>query len=237
MTAHRKHEIRVRQAVAEKDVLLARRFQARRYLEVGYVETLTADGMIDDQWVEHSQYFIAEDVLRDNRVVGTCRFIHADPLSLPALTSFEIDPTWMEAFASEPFSQLYELGALAADSSYGFMSVGALLYRETVRQFRADQRKAHFVAALDHRLFVTTRRFMNLPLQHIGKPAEYLGSLTVPAYLHVPTALKHLTEKRPNAALLFTEAKSVSEVLDLCENALASPPAIDLREVDADRFD
>lgn len=112
-----------RPLVHPREVLQARRLQAREYVRIGYLpgDCLAADGTVKDEfdpWVPYSRYFGALD--DEGTVRATMRLIgnHA-PTPLPTLELPGIDPEARERLAALPTGRLAEISALARDREVG----------------------------------------------------------------------------------------------------------------------
>lgn len=209
--------IAVSVASTPSEIHEARKFQASRYLDAGYISARPPGGVIEDEWVVASTYHVARDVAGD--VVGVCRFVGPSELGLPMLRHFNLDSSWSRVIGAAA-ATTYEMGALAADPNQPKFAVAAALYRQAVRQFRVCPGQVHLLAALDARLFRAMRRFMHFPFEQVGDPKFFLGSETVPAYLYLPAALERQVAMAPRAARFF----SGFEAIDLVEEEI-----IDLR--------
>lgn len=209
-------EISVDLAVTDQELHEARLFQAARYLDVGFVESVSDTGVIDDEWVAVSEYHVARD--DEGEIAGVCRFVHPSDRGLPMRRIFDIEPEWSSAL-DEHADVVFEMGALAVDPAKSNLAVAAMLYRQTVRQYRVHPGHVHLVAALDSRVLRAMRATMHFPFQTIGESKMLMGGKSVPVYLYLPGALAKQVVNAPEAGLFFTGFDTIDlverEALDL----------------------
>lgn len=239
MSADSNIAVTVEVADTPESIMEARRFQAERYLQVGFVDSVRADGVIEDEWVETSTYHVARG--QDGQILGVCRFVRSSQNGLPMFEHFDVDSQWDELIWANR-ETTYEMGALAADPSKADMSVGALLYRQTVRQFRVHPGQVHLLAALDSKLLKAMRRFMHFPFEQIGEPRMLVGGESTPVYLYLPSALEEQITHAPDAARFFSGFDQLElleeEIIDLRSKYPRLEPAdvtIDLTEPDPEK--
>ncbi len=216
MTVVRKHAFTTDVATTAEEIQEARRFQAARYLEVGFVTSTAVNGMIEDQWVASSTYHVARH--ESGRVVGVCRFVNLTLSGLPMLSEFDLYAGWRGAIAAN-CGTAYEMGALAVDPEFKDTMVSASLYRQTIRQFRVHPGQVHLLAALDSGLLEVMRDVLHFPFTQIGDPKMLVGGESTPVYLYVPDALQRQIDLAPDAARYFCGCDDLDiareEVLDL----------------------
>ncbi|MGI9601744.1 MAG: N-acyl amino acid synthase FeeM domain-containing protein [Acidimicrobiales bacterium] len=213
-------EVEIREVSSADELLAARRFHGHSYLDAGYVGQLSAEGVVDDPWVDHSKYFVAVHTERD-AIVGVCRFILNSPASFPIFNEFELAPEWQRRFSADVLENSYEVSALAAGGGLQHSLVAGLFYRQTVRYSTHNPESSHLLAAMDYRLLRLLRRWMHLPFHQIGEPRQYMGSKTVPVYGFMPELIASVAAHDEAEAEYLMDGRSFDEIGDL---------VIDLRE-------
>lgn len=173
------------------DILRARRLHGARYLDAGFVATLDAGGVIDDEFVELSDYFAAFD--ESGAIVGTFRLIPAAKAQLPILTDFELDAEAAELFAFlEPWA-LAEMSALAVARSSRARGgeVARELYRAVFHHSLVVAGYSHVAAVMDVRVARHIARLHGSHFTPVGPSRHYMGSPTVPMVLDLHRQLRH----------------------------------------------
>lgn len=215
------------------EILPARRLQGRRYLQEGYVDHLSADGTIDDRYVERSDYFVAIDPETD-AMVGTCRMITSDTHSFPVLDHMRLDDEWFETLQRLRSSDLAEVSALATERGRTdhFLVSGALC-RAVIHNALIETPRKYLLCVVDHRLLRVLNRVFRLGLVAVGPLQQYMGE-TLPAVLSLEHLVPRLRSRDDAAARFFLDGLDdvvaasdplAPEVIDLREPAEAQAPS------------
>lgn len=215
----------VRQVESTAELLAARRLHAECYLAAGYVteDEVGKHGMIDDPWVDFSEYFVAVDSESDD-IVGTCRMILPSVRGFPSFQRFDPTPEALEVFRSLDPKLCVEISALATPrQGLQNMAISAALYglvwRESVRGDRA-----YMLAIMDDRLLRIMRRWFQFPFEPIGEPHDYMGARTTPVAMYVPRTIEHLQEQNPDALAYFSGDIEFAELDDIALDLRAKVP-------------
>ncbi len=178
----------------------ARRLVARRYLAEHYIELgdVTPDGLIEpavDPYHETSAYFVAVDM--DQRVVATIRQVGYDPergvKSFPFCAHLDLyEDTWT-ALNSAPPEDWVELSGLAKEP-WVDTTVANRLYREMWARSFAQGHEFWLIAT--HPRFARWLKglFMSSVVT-AGQPMDYLGSPTQPLLMQVVASLDGVCER------------------------------------------
>lgn len=162
-------------------------YLAHGYIDNGQVET------IDDQLVDVSTYFYAEE-LSSFRIVGGFRMISSDSsFGLPILDEFEIDSKICSEMMALPPEKLVEISRLAVAPGH---RVSESLYRQG---WQYSKRVGHLMWAIsaDERLWMLFRRFRGLHFRQAGPKKFYLGSHTVPGIATLSELEKSMSAYAP----------------------------------------
>lgn len=176
----------------------ARLLHGERYLKAGYVDHLSPDGTIDDEWVSSSTYFGARDC--SGAIVGVCRLIpNSDDRLLPVAQEFELDPTWVRWLHKFPPNAVAEVSALAVSETCGFSGgvrvIDALFGAMTCHS--VDSGSPFWVAAVDKRVYRHLTRLHGFRFERLGPAKHYLGSMTVPVRLDLFAQLREYDALMP----------------------------------------
>lgn len=195
--------ITFKKATTADELDRARRLQGRRYLDAGYVDSLTADGYIDDRFVDLSTYFIA---VKDAEVVGVIRLIHSHGKDLPALTEFAVHADWAALMAGLDDTEVDEISALAVDENASEQSfvISLGLYREMWQDTRRHRRASYWLATLDKGIYGLMTRIMGFPFKIIGDERDYMG-ITFPTALSLTELADTIIESKPELAAYFVD--------------------------------
>ncbi len=204
MTASIEFDVEV--LVDPDDIVAARRLQASRYLESGFVTRLDDGGVIDDPWVSVSTYFGAST--RDGVILGVSRLIpYRDDVGLPVFEEFELVEAEVERFRSVDPDTVVEVSALAVSKQSVVLSgrVAAALYRAMSQFCFLETGMVNWYAALDARVLRQLIRSYDFIFEAMGPAREYLGSTTVPVRLNLYEQARHFALVAPDAPNFFTE--------------------------------
>ncbi len=186
--------VTVRHLHDRAEILRARRLHGRRYLEVGFVDHLDPGGVIDDPYVEVSDYFGAYDA--SERLLGVYRMIPATRAKLPILTDFELDDDGRRLFDSLAPHQVAEMSALAVARADCAQSgeVARGIYRSFFHHALVEARYTHVAAALDARVARVNERRYGSTFAPVGPGRYYMGSFTIPMVFDVLAQLRHYVD-------------------------------------------
>lgn len=210
----------------QAEILAARRLHGRRYLEVGFVDQLDPGGVIDDHYVEVSDYFGAFD--ESGAILGVFRMIPADRAALPILRDFELDDAGRRLFESIDPSEVAEMSALAVERAGCTQSgdVARALYRAFFQYSLVEAGYTHVAAALDARVAKANARRYGSTFVPIGRSRFYMGSKTIPMVFDVLSQLRHYVDGKSNDSEYFLEGLVIdlrgSELSVSAESALFS---------------
>jgi len=195
------------------DRLAARRLHAQCYLDNGYVEPsdLTASGLLDDDWVPFSEYFVAIDEESDE-VVGTCRLIRPSVRGFPCFQHFDPSPDAMEIFQDIDPNRCAEISALATRrNGMQNLAISGALYGAVWRRAIEDER-AYLFAIVDDRLKRLAKTFLEIPIEPIAEPLQFMGARTTPMAVYVPRAV---SEIQPENMAFFSGDIPFSELNEM----------------------
>ncbi len=184
----------------------ARELHGRVYLESGYVTELT-DGVIVDEHVEASTYFVAIDSERES-VSGVCRQISQHcAAGLPTLKHFDVDPAFMSLVQDLAPNAVVEISALAVDpvASRSRRVLAAELYRLMYRSSVSGGAHRLWVANIAPRMLDAFNRLLTCNFITIGRPTFYMGSETVPVALDLGAVWLHMQRVNPQAHAWFSD--------------------------------
>jgi len=212
------------------DIDAARRLQAERYVAYGYVDRLSAAGVIDDPWASSAVYFgVRAD---DGRFVGVSRLIPAASCEqLPVAGAFEFNNPWADRLRAFEPSLVAEPSALTvcptAWGSDGLGTVDALMGAMSTYSLAFGQR--FWVAAIDARVLRMLRRRHGFRFETIGASRDYLGSLTVPVVLDLHDQVRAYDRQEPDKNEHFLTGLEI----DLTGEHVTIRPRCDLEEAGA----
>lgn len=173
----------VREARPE-EILFARRFHAERYLAEGYVDVISPNGTIDDPYVAHSTYYIAQHEIT-GEMVGICRIIDSDTHSFPMLDNMAIDPEWRHRLLATPSRQIGEVSALVtARGELAHYAISAALCREAFRRSLTETPRRYLLCIVDRVFLRVLNGVFRAGLTEAGPVQDYLGS-TVPTVVPI----------------------------------------------------
>lgn len=180
----------VRPVDNSSELLSARRLHAQCYLKNEYITEadLDHDGLLQDDWVPFSDYFVAIDDDR-NEIVGTCRLIKPSVRGFPCFQHFELSPEAMSVFRDLDPNRCVEISALATRrNGMQNMAISGALYG-AIWQRAIEIRRAYLLAIVDDRLHRLAKSFLEIPLEPIGEPKYFMGARTTPTAVYVPRAV------------------------------------------------
>lgn len=205
--------LEVRPVSGNSEYLAARRLHADCYVEAGYVDAaeLNALGLIEDDWVPYSDYFVAVDTFEES-IVGTCRIIRPSVRGFPCFQHFALRAGADEVFTHLDPMTCSEVSALATPRlGMQNMAISAALYGAVWREsIRTD--RAYMLAVMDDRLLRIMRRWFQFPFEAIGEPQFYMGARTTPVSMYVPRTISHLQDVNPDALAYFSGDISFQEL-------------------------
>lgn len=214
----------VRAVANSTELLAARRLHSECFLEENFItaDDLGPSGLLDDDWVAYSDYFVAIDD-EAGEMVGTCRLIRPSVRGLPAFQHFDPYPEAMRVFADLDPNHCAEISALATRrNGMQHMAISGALYGAIWRQ-AIEHRRAYLLAIVDDRMLMFTRRFLEIPIVEIGDAREFMGARTTPTAIYVPRAAESMA--RENLAF-FSGDIPFSELEDTVLDLRAEVPEI-----------
>ena len=205
-TGHRSMmaDVAFRPAATEQEVREGRRVHARAYAAAGYTDTCE-DGLITDEWVPSSTYFVA---VSRSSIVGVSRTIRTeDPASLPVLRLLEVDASWRRRLEALAGTQVVEVSALAVDEEMRKQSraISAGLYRCMYQNSLGDTEQRWWLAMADVRLYRTLTSVFGLNLQPMGDAQFYKGSNCLPCALDLHASTLHKQVLSTDVLAWFTD--------------------------------
>lgn len=225
----------VRRVHNDYEFAVARRMHAACYLAADYVgpEQINALGMIDDDWVRYSDYYIAVDTDTDE-IVGTARIIQPSIRGFPAAEHTPLYSDAIDIFAALDPNLCMEISALATPRK-GLQNtvVSTALYAKLATQAVLEHR-AYVLAIMDQRLLRIMNTMLLLPFEPIGDAKPERSQSTLPAAVYVPRVMALLREQQPDTLQMFTGGMPFSQLdeieLDLRDRAPEHrPTVVDLR--------
>lgn len=178
--------LEVRPTADNVELQAARKLHAITYLEAGYVDNLTENGLIEDPWIPYSDFFVA--ATGAGEVVGTVRLIRPSPRGLQTFQHAPLFPEQEAFFAELRPDACVEVSSLAT-SRRGIENseVAAALYGLVWRQ-AVLRGHAFMIALMDPRLIRVMRRSLGLPFEAIGPTRTAFGGEVTPTAMYVPDA-------------------------------------------------
>lgn len=165
--------------IADKEEIIeARKFLAKRYVEAGYLEKNKSKEIYSDKYVDNSVYFVAT---RIDEVVGVIRVIHNSKNGLPTRNDFKLYDSESARLSLIKSEKIVEIGNLAALSGQG---IAKGLYKIVIRY--CVKKKLIVVACIDSVLLnrlLAKYWFFRPFVRQIGEPIFYMGSMTTPIRL------------------------------------------------------
>ena len=202
----------VREARPE-ELLRARRFHAARYLAEGYVDTVSADGTIDDSYVAHSTYYIAEHEIT-GEMVGICRIIDSDTHSFPMLDNMVLDPEWRHRLLETPSRQIGEVSALVtARGELAHYAISAALCREAFRRSLTETPRRYLLCIVDRLFLRVLNGVFHAGLTEAGPVQDYLGR-TVPTVVPIDDVVLDLRDRTDAFGDYFREDLDLDAMAD-----------------------
>lgn len=207
---------------------MARRLHASRYLAEGYVDRLDPGGVIDDEYVQNSTYFIASNE-HTGETVGTCRVIDSDTHSFPMLDHMTIDPEWRELLLETPSKHIGEVSALVAVRGDQTHLISAALCREAFRSSLTTHPRRYLLCIVDRLFLRLLNSVFRAGLTAVGPTQEYLGR-TIPTVASVERSLLDLRDRSDAFGEFFRDGLDIASLADAVidlrgDHALVLPPA------------
>ena len=199
-------EVTVEVLVDPDDIRVARRLQARRYLDSGFIDHVDSSGVIDDPWVDVSIYFGVTNTVGE--ILGVSRLIpYTAEARLPVIEEFELLATERTRFEATDPATIAEVSALAVSRQAKLAGgrVAAQLYRAMGHYSLLVDGRVDWYAALDSRVMKQLVRTYGFLFEPIGPPRHYLGSPTVPARLNLFAQARHYSLSSANRFELFAD--------------------------------
>lgn len=212
------------------ELLAARRLHSQCFLDEGFITPtdLGSDGLLHDDWVPFSDYFIAIDEENDE-LVGTCRLIRPSVRGFPALQHFDVRPEALDVFANLDPNRCAEISALATRrNGMQHMAISGALYGAIWRR-AIETRRAYLLAIVDDRMFLFTRRFLEIPIVEIGDAREFMGARTTPTAIYVPRAADSMA---PENLAFFSGDIPFGELNDVVLDLRRTVPEIQNKVLD-----
>lgn len=207
-----------------QELLAARRLHSQCFVEEGFISSaeLGADGLIHDDWVPFSDYFIAVDE-QAGQIVGTCRLIRPSVRGFPAFQHFDVRDDAMEIFADIDTNRCAEISALATlRNGMQHMAISGALYGAVWRR-AIETRRAYLLAIVDDRMLMFARRFLEIPMLQIGESREFMGARTTPTAIYVPRAAESMA---PDNLRFFSGDIPFSELDEVVIDLRSTVPEI-----------
>jgi hypothetical protein len=202
----------VREARPE-EILLARRFHAKRYLAEGYVDVISANGTIDDRYVAHSTYYIAQHEIT-GEMVGICRIIDSDTHSFPMLDHMQLDAEWRRRLLDTPSREIGEVSALVtARGELAHYAISAALCREAFRRSLTDTPRRYLLCIVDRVFLRVLNGVFRAGLTEAGPAQEYLGR-TVPTVVPIEDVVIDLRDRTDAFGDYFREDLDIDAMAD-----------------------
>jgi hypothetical protein len=203
------------------------------YLEADYIgiDDLSAEGLIEDEFVPYSDYYVAVDE-KAQEIVGTARIIRPSIRGFPIASHGRLHDSAMNIFATMDPNLCIEVSALATPRK-GLQNtvVSTALYAK-IGQRAIQERRAYLFAIMDDRLLRIMRRALIMPFDAIGDSQPERAMSTTPMAAYIPRALRNYLTEYPGFLELFADGIPFSEIneleLDLRDKAPEHFPATDI---------
>jgi len=153
----------------------------RRYDALGYLDLPEPD-----PYENSSTYIAATDGFGD--IVGVTRLIHLPLEKLPSVACFSIQQEQLDRFRELDEHSYAEIGALV--SKPGKHTLLPLV--KAAHNHSMLNRMVHWFCCIVYRVHKYLEQRLRISFEVIGTPRMYLGSLTTPCYLHLPTAFESM---------------------------------------------
>lgn len=187
------------------EIMAARRLHARRYVDAGFVDHLSRDGVIDDAWVDVATYLGARTSVGD--IIGVSRNIpYTLERSLPVFGDMALfDERW-DWITDIDLNRTSEFSALAVAREAGIRtgrSISKALFRAMFHMSVVVDDHDYWFAALDQRVMRHLMKAHDFLFEPIGPPQEYLGSVTVPVVVDLVGQGRHYALTSPERHAYF----------------------------------
>jgi len=175
----------------------------KRYSEVGFLKKDE-----QDPYEKDSLYFVAQDNT-SNEIVGVTRLIFKELTDLPTFEHFsiyDIDLIRLQKLDKHRFAEV------SAFTKMPQHEVGMEII-QTVFQYSLQQGITHWICCIDERVYKYLNRVFGSVFKVIGEPKVYLGSVTIPCVLDIPSSTPIFKQTRPKLYdFLFKDKKQIMEV-------------------------
>lgn len=206
-------------AVSSKEIKLGRKLHHDGYLKVGYISRPSPTGMIEDPYVESSDFIIAILPNDDGRgcisgeIVGVVRIIKDSNAGYPLLNEFELYPRSKDRIKKLDFARVVEISSLSVKPGYG---AAKALYRYAW-QYSKARGDLYWLAAIDRDLFDVFRKRFHFYFDRIGRDKLYLGSITVPAMLDCIKQKELMYKHAPGLASFYDKPQIPKKLIPIWE--------------------
>jgi N-acyl-L-homoserine lactone synthetase len=173
----------------------------RVYKEVGYFSDTNGKSEDIDEYDKHSVYFIA---CANSKVVGTVRLIKDSPDGFPCEKEFTISGL-PGAIKREEIVEVSRLAVEHTAVTFDHRIMLGLI--KCIHDYSREHGIRYWYAAIDNRLFKAFAKF-GFAFMPLGKSKLYLGSLTVPSFISLESAMEFLKVVNPKLYSFFFDETS-----------------------------
>lgn len=195
------------------------------YLKADYVgiDDLSAQGLIEDDFIAYSDYYIAIDTQEDE-IVGTARIIRPSIRGFPIASHGKLYDEAMEIFATIDPNLCMEVSALATPRK-GMQNtmVSTALYAK-IGQRAIQEKRAYLFAIMDDRLVRILCQTFVMPFDAIGEPQRERSMSTTPMAAYIPRSLSRYRTNHQDVMELFADGIPFSEINELEVNLRERAP-------------
>ena len=216
----------VRPVETDAEMAVVRQLHSQCYVDAGYVsvQSLDANGYIDDPWVPYSDYYAAHDTTAGDEIVGTCRIIRPSVRGFPAFQETATSSAALEVFSHLDPSLCVEVSALAtprigAQNMAISAALHGLVWQESILNGRA-----YMLAVMDNRLLRIMRRWFEFPFEPLGEAAMYMGSPSTPVSMYLPRTIEVLRSSNPEALRFFSGDIPFDQLNDIAVDLRTTVP-------------
>jgi hypothetical protein len=194
------------------------RLQARRYLQMGYIESTPPCGYMTDAWTDIATHFGAR--ADDGHLIGIARLIpYTEDLGLPSLDDFDLSPAGLDWIQDVDPSQVSEISALAVEPREDIdMSISRGLYR-AMGQYTVANGARYWSAALAVRVGRLLCRVLDVRFSALGDPVFYRGAMTEPVIIDLINQVSVWRRCQPALADYFLEGIEIDLSVQGSESA------------------
>lgn len=186
------------------------RFVTDRYASIGMLERSNADVLLNDPWLPHATYYVAQDA--DGAVVGALRSIrHSDDCCLPTVRKFSaesaLDDEWLDCAAHADAVELSQATCAPEHSGNG-TSFG--LYRAWFQHEGIDNPNLRVLAFTNASLLRIWREDFHFTFRDIGQPAMIYNRKMYPVTLTLSETIRHVAAQEPELLDWFLSDQAYS---------------------------